>query len=161
MNIKAPIKACTLILLFAAMHGYAHAQKQATQDTVINNNIDKQRLRRNKPLEDQIGYTQAIRTGNTIYISGTHATGYMGQQLDEIMNSIKMDLAKYGATMQNVVKQTVYTTDMDSLMANKVVLKSYYNADYPASTFVEVKRLLLPQFKVEVEVVAVLPKEYQ
>lgn len=160
MIIKAPLKACMIIVLFTLMHGYTFAQKQQPQDTTINNNIDKQKLRRNKPLEDQIGYTQAIRTGNTIYISGTHATGYMQNQLDEIMNSIKMDLAKYGATMQNVVKQTVYTTDMDSLMANKVTIKSYYNLDYPASTYVEVKKLLLPQFKVEIEVVAVLPKEY-
>lgn len=153
-------KKLALCALTIAMFGMLNGVNAQQRDSTVNNNIDKQRLRRNKSLEDQLGYTQAIKTGNTIYISGTMAGGYFGDQVQEIMNSIKNDLSKYGATMQNIVKQTVYTTDLDSFMVNKVIMKSFYNGDYPTSTVVEVKKLLLPQFKVSIEVVAVLPKEY-
>lgn len=154
MNKKLALCAVTI-----AMFGMLNSVNAQQRDSTGNNFIDKQKLRRNKPLEDQLGYTQAIRTGNTIYVSGTTAGGYFGDQVQEVMNNIKNDLSKYGATMQNVVKQTVYTTDLDSFMVNKVIMKSFYNGDYPTSTIVEVKKLLLPQFKVSIEVVAVLPKE--
>jgi len=154
MKGKLTLRVCVVMALLACMYIDASAQ----QDTA-NNNIYKQKLRRNKPLEDQLGYTQAIRTGNTIYISGTMATGYMPEQIREILGNIKNDLAKYGATMQNVVRQTIYTTDLDSFSANKIIMKSFYNGDYPTSTIVEVKRLLLPQFKVAFEITAILPKE--
>lgn len=154
MKRKLTLPLCIAIALLSVMFESAGAQ----QDTA-NNNIAKQKLRRNKSLEDQLGYTQALRSGNTIYISGTMAAGYMPDQMREIMNSIKNDLSKYGATMQNVVRQTIYTTDLDSFMVNKVVLKSFYNGDYPTSSVVEVKRLLLPQFKIEIEITAVLPNE--
>jgi len=153
-------KKLALCAVTIAMFGMLNSVNAQQRDSTGNNYIDKQKLRRNKPLEDQLGYTQAIRTGNTVYVSGTTAGGYFGDQVQEIMNSIKNDLSKYGATMQNVVKQTVYTTDLDSFMVNKIIMKSFYNGDYPTSTVVEVKKLLLPQFKVSIEVVAVLPKEY-
>ncbi|HWB25200.1 MAG TPA: Rid family hydrolase [Chitinophagaceae bacterium] len=155
MKKNAAFYAGLMIIILVSINGYVNAQT----DSTASSNIYKQKLRRNKPLEDQIGYTQAIRTGNTVYVSGTMAAGYMPDQLREIMNSIKSDLAKYGATMENVVKQTIYTTDLDSFMINKVIMKSFYNGDYPTSSIVEVKRLLLPQFKVEIEIEAVLPKE--
>lgn len=154
---KKKLAFCAVI---AAMFGMLTVVKAQPGQSTVNTNIDKQKLRRNKTLEDQLGYTQAIKTGNTIYISGTTASGYYGEQVQEIMSSIKNDLSKYGATLQNVVKQTIYTTDLDSFMVNKVIMKSFYNGDYPTSTVVEVKKLLLPQFKVSIEVVAVLPKEY-
>ncbi len=155
MKIKFALRACIAMMVFSGTCLNVNAQ----QDSAVNNNIYKQKLRRNKPLEDELGYTHALKAGNTIYISGTMSAGFMPDQLSEIMNNIKNDLAKYGATMQNVVKQTVYTTDLDSFMLNKIIMKSFYNGDYPTSTVVEVKRLLLPQFKVEIEVTAILPKE--
>lgn len=154
---KKKLALCAVTAVLFGMFNIVNAQPG---QSTVNTNIDKQKLRRNKALEDQLGYTQAIKTGNTIYISGTMAGGYFAEQVQEIMNSIKNDLSKYGATMQNVVKQTIYTTDLDSFMAAKVVMKSFYNGDYPTSTTVEVKKLLLPQFKVSIDVVAVLPKEY-
>src|SRR5436190_15420275 len=120
MKVKLTLRVCIVMALLACMYINASAQQDTT------NNIYKQKLRRNKPLEDQLGYTQAIRTGNTIFISGTMAAGYMPDQLREIMNGIKNDLGRYGASMQNVVKQTIYTTDLDSLMENKIIIKSFY-----------------------------------
>jgi len=139
------VSAIITLILFSA--GYVHAQS----------NIPKLKYQENKLLEDEIGYTHAIRNGNTLYISGTTATGEMDEQIKKIMEDIRETIVKYGGTLQNVVKQTVYTTDLDSFMANKIIIKSFYGGEYPVSTFVEVKRLLLPQFKVEIEVTAILP----
>ncbi len=144
-------RSCFLFLIIAAILlsiNDVHAQ-----------NIPKLKYQPNKILEDELGNTHAIKAGNTLYISGTVATGEMDEQVKNIMDDIKVTLSKYGASFENVVRQTVYTTDLDSFMAYKIILKSYYSGDYPASTFVEVKRLLLPQFKVEVEVTAELPPE--
>jgi len=121
--------------------------------------IPKQKYNQNKPLEDQLGYTHAIKTGNTLYISGTTATGNMAEQIQSIMEDIQGTLQRYHASLKNVVKETVYTTNLDSFMAAKSMRRVYYQGDYPASTWVEVKRLYLPQFLVEIEVTAVLPPE--
>ena len=121
--------------------------------------IPKQKYQQNKLIENELGYTHAIKTGNTLYISGTTATGSMQDQVASIMDDIKGTLQRYGASFKNVVKETVYTTSLDSFMAVKNIRRGYYDLDYPAATWVEVKRLLLPQFLVEIEVTAVLPKE--
>jgi enamine deaminase RidA (YjgF/YER057c/UK114 family) len=113
----------------------------------------------NQPIEDELGYTHAIKTGNTLYISGTTSTGSMAAQVASIMDDIQGTLRHYGASLKNVVKETVYTTSLDSFMAVRSLHKSFYHGDYPASTWVEVKRLLLPQFLVEIEVTAVLPEQ--
>ena len=121
--------------------------------------IPKVKYHQNKPLEDQLGYTHAIKTGNTLYISGTTATGNMAEQVATIMDDIQGTLRHYNASLKNVVKETVYTTNLDSFMAAKSIRRVYYQGDYPASTWVEVKRLFLPQFLVEIEVTAVLPPQ--
>ena len=119
--------------------------------------IKKVKLHAYKEIEDQVGYTQAVKVGNTLYISGvTSSDSSMYLQIKSIMETIKQTLEKYGATMHNVVKETVYTTNLDAFIANKEIHKAFYENDYPASTWVEVKRLYLPQFMVEIEVVAEL-----
>ncbi len=126
---------------------YAFAQKDIT----------KIKLHENKQVEDEIGYSQAVKVGNTLYISGTTSSDTsMYEQIKDVMETLKSTLEKYGATFQNVVKETVYTTDLDAFIANKEIQKSYFGGDYPAATWVEVKRLYLPQFKVEIEMVAEL-----
>ncbi len=84
----------------------------SAQDT-----IPKQKYHQNKPLEDQLGYTHAVKTGNTLYISGTTGTGTMAEQVKYIMEDIQGTLQRYNASLKNVVKETVYTTNIDSFMA--------------------------------------------
>ncbi len=137
-----------IITLFSANTIYAQV------DT-----IPKQKYQQNRLLEDQFGYTHAIKTGNTLYISGTTGTGNMIEQVTSVMDDIEGTLRRYGATWQNVVKETVYTTSLDSFMAVKSLHRAYFKGDYPTSTWVEVKRLLLPQYLVEIEITAILPDD--
>lgn len=125
--------------------------------TYAQDDIKKVKLHAYKQIEDEVGYSQAVKVGNTLYISGcTSSDTSMYLQIKSVMENIKATLAKYGATLQNVVKETVYTTNLDEFIANKEIHKAFYQNDYPASTWVEVKRLYLPQFRVEIEVIAQL-----
>jgi enamine deaminase RidA (YjgF/YER057c/UK114 family) len=64
----------------------------------------------------------------------------------------------YGLDFRQVVKENVYTTDLDSFIRNKNVRKDFYGTDFPAATWVQVQRLYLPSFVVEIEVTTTFPK---
>jgi enamine deaminase RidA (YjgF/YER057c/UK114 family) len=58
-----------------------------------------------------------------------------------------------------VVKETLYTTDIEAVKANNAVRKAFYKGDFPAATWVQISRLFRPTALVEVEVVAHLPRK--
>jgi 2-iminobutanoate/2-iminopropanoate deaminase len=57
-----------------------------------------------------------------------------------------------------VLKENVFTADLDAFKASKDIRKEYYGTECPAAIWVQVQRLHLPKFVVEVELVAVFPK---
>lgn len=108
--------------------------------------------------EKQIGYTQVIRKGNHLYVSGIAAFGPgMKSQIESVYKQIKNILSDQGATMDDVVKELIFTTDMDELVKQAPVRKAQYSQGrYPTSSWVEVNRLYLPDFLIEVEIEAIL-----
>jgi enamine deaminase RidA (YjgF/YER057c/UK114 family) len=82
----------------------------------------------------------------------------MRTQLRQAYENIGRSLAKYGATFQNVVKENIFTTDLDEMIRQKDVRRDFYKGDWPAASWVEVKRLYVPALLVQVEVIAELPK---
>lgn len=118
--------------------------------------IEKSKFNTSKQAEDRIGYTQAVRVGNTIYISGVPGLAPMDKALKGIYSHVEKILATYNATLQNVVKETAYTTQIDELIKNQEVRKQFYKNDYPASTWVEIRRLYMPEAIVEIDFVAVV-----
>jgi 2-iminobutanoate/2-iminopropanoate deaminase len=66
------------------------------------------------PWENEIGYAQAVRVGNTLYISGSVGEGPMPQAVDQAFGSIKKTLAHYGLDFRHVVKENAFTTDIDA-----------------------------------------------
>lgn len=104
------------------------------------------------------GYTQVIRTGNTIYVSGTVAVNITEKDVAYVYKVIEKSLQHFGASLQNVMKETIYTTDIESMKALNHVRKRAYGGDYPTSTWVQINRLFMPEAKLEIEVVAVLPE---
>jgi enamine deaminase RidA (YjgF/YER057c/UK114 family) len=109
------------------------------------------------PWENDIGYAQAVRVGNTLYISGSVGAGPMPAAIDSAFSTIQKTLAHYGLDFRHVVKENAYTTDLEALKAAKDVRKRYYGTDFPAATWVQVARLFQPDYVLEVEVVAVFP----
>ena len=99
-----------------------------------------------------------MRIGDTLYISGSVGAGEMPSAIRESYDELKRTLAAHGLDFRNVVKENVFTTDLDAFKASKDIRKEYYGTECPAGTWVQVQRLYLPKFVVEVELVAVLPK---
>lgn len=110
--------------------------------------------------EAAIGYTQAVRKGNNLYLAGLTSEGEtVADQLAGIYDTIEQILSDYGATTSDILTETIYTTDIEALKESIPVRKSYYPDNlYPAATWVQVEGLFLPNFKVEVEVMVQLPR---
>ncbi|HYH16747.1 MAG TPA: RidA family protein [Flavisolibacter sp.] len=113
-----------------------------------------------KQQDTSYGYAQAVLVDNVLYISGVPGMGAdMGAQLKSLYRGIEATLKAYGATFQNVVKETLFTTDIAAVEQHNAVRKTYYKGDYPAASWVQVSRLLMPQALVEVEVIAHLTRK--
>jgi enamine deaminase RidA (YjgF/YER057c/UK114 family) len=108
-------------------------------------------------VEDDIGYCQAIRQGNTLYISGTAGQGEMPTAIHSVYDRLQRTLEAHGLTFKNVVRENVFSTNLDVFIENKDLRKPYYGDTYPAATWVQVQRLYVPSLVVEVELTAVFP----
>ncbi len=117
--------------------------------------------------EKDFGYSQAVLVDKTLYVSGTVsvdangrlvAAGDMAGQMRAAYANIRRTLAAHGADFDEVVKETIYTTDMDALLKSSDVRLEYYDKErLPTVSWVQVQRLVDPGFLVEIEVVAELP----
>ncbi|MDB5120623.1 MAG: RidA family protein [Sphingobacteriales bacterium] len=120
--------------------------------------LKKEKFNINKSSEDEIGYTQAVKVGNTIYVSGAVGWGTTQEAFKLVYDELDKSLKAYGANFTNVVKENLYSTLLDSVIKYKEIRRKYYNNDFPAATWVEVKRLYDPSLILEVEIIAVLPE---
>ncbi len=112
----------------------------------------------NEKVERDIGYSQAVRAGDTLYISGSVGAGDMASAIRQAYDELKATLQAHGLDFRHVVKENVYATNLDDFIKNKEIRKEYYAGEHPAATWVQVSRLYTPREVVEVELVAVFPK---
>ncbi|MBP2616260.1 enamine deaminase RidA (YjgF/YER057c/UK114 family) [Chryseobacterium jejuense] len=113
----------------------------------------------NKVKQDTIaGYAQVLKVDNILYISGAVASEITPEGITSVYNDLKASLASFGATFENVVKENLYTTDIDGMKKLNYVRKKFYKKDFPAATWIQIQRLYMPSAKVEVELIAHLPK---
>ena len=148
------ISAAFIAILVALTFSPLMAQSPAPTNTIV-----KEKFNLDKAGEEEVGFAQAVRVGSTIYISGSVGEGKdMRTQLRQAYEAIGKSLAKYGATFQNVVKENIFATDLDEMIKHKDVRRDFYKGDWPAASWVGVKRLYVPALLVEVEVIAELPK---
>ena len=117
--------------------------------------------------EKDFGYSQAVLIDKTLYISGTVAVdrtgrlvapGDMAGQMRAAYSNIRLTLAAHGADFGQVVKETIYTTNMDALLKAADLRFDYYDKEsLPTTSWMQVQRLVDPGFLVQIEVVAELP----
>lgn len=94
-------------------------------------------------------YSQGIEAGETVYCSGQlpidPATGEMGKDIKEMtknsLNNLKAILAENGMTMDNVVKTTVFMTDLADFVPMNETYETFFTAPYPARSAVQVAAL--------------------
>ena len=112
--------------------------------------------------EKEYGYSQAVKVDNTIYVSGqvSHddkgniaGRGDMEAQMRQAYTNIEKMLAQYGATVDNIVEEVLFVTDMDAAFAARVKCKQEVFSGNPvlASTIVQIQRLAFPELMVEIK----------
>ena len=104
------------------------------------------------------GYVQVVKVENVLYISGAVAREVTPEQITRVYQALEKSLNSFGATFQNVVKENLYTTDMEAMKKYNDARKVFYKGDFPAATWMGVARLFMADAKLEVELVAHLPK---
>ena len=105
------------------------------------------------------GYAQAVKVDNMIYISGTVAREVSAEGIKRVYEALEKTLQHYGATFQNVVKENLYTTDIEAMKQYNAARKAFYKGDFPAATWVQISRLYMADAKLEIELIAFLPKK--
>lgn len=105
----------------------------------------------NAAIEQDIGYCQVVRVGRTLHVSGVAAEGPMPAAVDEVYGRLAAILKARGAGLGQVVKETVFTTDLDAFIAQRAARRKHYGDQLPAASWVQVQRLYLPSFVLEVE----------
>jgi 2-iminobutanoate/2-iminopropanoate deaminase len=112
-------------------------------------------------------YSNGVKVGDTIYVAGQVALDGEGRlvgpgdvvaQTRQVLENIRRVLHVGGATLDDVVKVTVYLANVDDRPRINEVRQAYFGENRPASTLVEVSRLALPGLLVEIEAVAVVPR---
>ncbi len=106
-------------------------------------------------------YTDAVRFGDTLFISGLAPldaqSNLVGEdaaaQTEQIMRNMALVLDRLGATFADVLKVTVYLTDIRDRAEINPVRQRYFGAARPASTLIEVSALAIPGMKVEIEAI--------
>lgn len=104
------------------------------------------------------GYVQVVKVDNILYISGAVARDVTPEDITRVYQALERSLKSFGATFQNVVKENLYTTDMEAMKKHNDARKVFYKGDFPAATWVQVARLYMHDARLEVELIAHLPK---
>ena len=102
-----------------------------------------------------MGYSSRISTGSaggqcSLYLRNS-GCGDVKQALQRVYAGLERTLKEYGASFQNVVKENLYTRDIESVKAYNHIRKYFYKGDYLAATWVQISRLNMEQATLEVE----------
>jgi 2-iminobutanoate/2-iminopropanoate deaminase len=127
--------------------------------------VDVERVRTDPDPYEPYRISQAMRVGDLVFVSGQAAidehggligVGDFDAQAEQTFRNLARVLEAAGSSLGDVVKVTIFLTDMGNFPKIVDLRGAWFSEPYPADTIVEVTSLALPELEIEIEAIGVV-----